>query len=497
MINKNESDLEKGVEIPQSAIIIPQSNVLRILLLEDSPTDAELNERVLRKAGIEFDSLRVDTLNGFVAALDTFRPDIILADYKLPGFDGLQALDIALKRSPDTPCIFVTGTMGEEKAVEAVKRGANDYILKDRLVRLPIAVQHALEERKTKQQHRESEERFRNISESAQDAIIMMGADQRISFWNAAAARIFGYTAAEAIGQELHALIVPAPDHTKFSQAFPHFQETGEGSIIGKVRELTALRKSGEEFPVELSVSATQLNGQWHAIGIVRNITERKRAEESLRTSQARFGTIFNQAPLGIALIDSFTGKIYEVNPRFAEIAGRTIEEMTTIDWMSITHPDDVQEDLDNMALLNARKIPGFRMDKRYLRPDGSFVWINMTIAPLWVEQNISPRHLCMIEDITERKRVELKLAEQLDELRRWQEVMLGREMRTIEVMHEVNELLAQAGQPPRYPSAEQANAAAEGSLRSSGAAPRPTEGRVSGGVPFTGEPTGVPLAGE
>ena len=134
--------------------------------------------------------------------------------------------------------------------------------------------------------------------------------------------------------------------------------------------------------------------------------TELKQAE-SIRISQARFSTIFNQAPLGIALIDSLTGKIHEVNPRFAEIAGRTIEEMATIDWMSITHPDDVQEDLDNMALLNAGKIPGFNMDKRYLRPDGSFVWINMTIAPLKGEQNISPRHLCMIDDITERKRNE------------------------------------------------------------------------------------------
>lgn len=135
-------------------------------------------------------------------------------------------------------------------------------------------------------------------------------------------------------------------------------------------------------------------------------ITELKRAE-SIRISQARFSTIFNQAPLGIALIDSLTGQIHEVNPRFAEIAGRTIEEMASIDWMSITHPDDVQEDLDNMALLNTGKIPGFRMDKRYLRPDGSFVWINMTIAPLREEKDTSPRHLCMIEDITERKRAE------------------------------------------------------------------------------------------
>ena len=130
----------------------------------------------------------------------------------------------------------------------------------------------------------DSEERFRKITGAAQDAIIMMGADQRISFWNAAAERIFGYTAAEATGQELHTLIAPVPARASFAQSFSHFQETGEGAIIGKVRELTAQRKGGEEFPVELSVSATQFGGQWHAIGIVRDVSERKRNEDALST---------------------------------------------------------------------------------------------------------------------------------------------------------------------------------------------------------------------
>jgi len=129
---------------------------------------------------------------------------------------------------------------------------------------------------------RDSEEKFRRISESAQDAIIMMGADQRISFWNAAAERIFGYTAEEALGQELHSLIVPPLARVAFAQSFPHFQQSGEGPLIGKLIEVSALRKGGKEFPVELSISATQLGGQWHAISIVRDISERKRTENAL-----------------------------------------------------------------------------------------------------------------------------------------------------------------------------------------------------------------------
>ena len=296
MINKNESDLEKGVEIMHSEIRIPQSNALRILLLEDSPTDAELNERVLHKAGIEFDSLRVDTRDAFIRALEEFRPDLILSDYKLPDFDGMAALQIVRRDHPTVPVIMVTGVLSDIEAVELIHAGARDYVLKDRLARLPSAVQRALSVEQGIRARKMAEEKFRKISESAQDAIIMMGADQCISFWNAAAERIFGYTAAEAMGQELHALIVPAPAHTQFSHAFPHFQETGGGALIGKVRELTALRKGGEEFPVELSISATQFGGQWHAIGIVRDITERKQAEEKILATQAELQRLLDAA---------------------------------------------------------------------------------------------------------------------------------------------------------------------------------------------------------
>ncbi|MEI6515641.1 MAG: PAS domain S-box protein, partial [bacterium] len=142
------------------------------------------------------------------------------------------------------------------------------------------------------------------------------------------------------------------------------------------------------------------------------SITELERVQAALRQSEELFKKLFMEAPLGIALIDSLTGKIYEVNPMFAKIADRTMEEMAQIDWMSITHPDDVQKDLDNMARLNAGEINGFQMEKRYLRRDGSAVWINMTVASGIVADKAHPRHLCMIEDITERKQVRETLRE-------------------------------------------------------------------------------------
>lgn len=123
----------------------------------------------------------------------------------------------------------------------------------------------------------ESEEKFRTVSASAQDAIVMMDADRRISLWNAAAERMFGYTEAEALGQDMHALIASSWDQAGFAQAFPRFLATGEGRLVGKVTEMKAVRKGGDTFPVEISLSATRIGGQWHAIGILRDITERAR----------------------------------------------------------------------------------------------------------------------------------------------------------------------------------------------------------------------------
>lgn len=164
-------------------------------------------------------------------------------------------------------------------------------------------------------------------------------------------------------------------------------------------------------------VSRSDDNKPLRIIGTMTDITEQKLAQDALELSEELFRTMFEEAPLGVALINSLTGHIYQVNPRFAEIAGRTREEMLSLDWMTITHPDDVQEDLDNMALLNAGKIPGFNMIKRYRHLDGVYVWINMTIAPMSVVDKNCPRHLCMIEDITEQRQTEeaLHRAQKMD----------------------------------------------------------------------------------
>lgn len=141
------------------------------------------------------------------------------------------------------------------------------------------------------------------------------------------------------------------------------------------------------------------------------NVTERKLAEQARQASEARFKTMFVQAPLGMALVDSHSRQICQLNSRFAEISGRSMQELLGIDWVQITHPDDVSASLDNTAPLNSGEISVFQMEKRYLRPDGQVVWVDITVSRLKDENESSQHHLCMIQDITERKNSELTIS--------------------------------------------------------------------------------------
>lgn len=139
---------------------------------------------------------------------------------------------------------------------------------------------------------REREEILRTVTASAQDAIIMITDEGSILVWNAAAERLFGYTREEVAGKELHSLLVPARHLEQARRGLEGFRKTGTGPAIGRMRELTALRRDGTEFPIELSLSTVRLKDRWHSVGIVRDITERKRGEEALRRASRALRTL-------------------------------------------------------------------------------------------------------------------------------------------------------------------------------------------------------------
>jgi signal transduction histidine kinase len=146
-------------------------NKLRILMIEDEARDATLVEHTLKEGGFTFAFKRVDTEAGFLRELERFRPEVILSDHGLPTFDGFSALALAQKQAPDTPFIFVTGSLGEEMTIQALKSGATDFVLKHRLSTLPPAVHRALRQAEYRRQRRQAEEEIRRLNQELEQRV--------------------------------------------------------------------------------------------------------------------------------------------------------------------------------------------------------------------------------------------------------------------------------------------------------------------------------------
>ncbi|MDD5711202.1 MAG: HD domain-containing protein [Smithellaceae bacterium] len=213
---------------------------LRILMLEDVKADADLNERELRRLGHAVETLRVDTRQAFIDALEHFSPDVILSDYALPAFDGLSALGIAKETHPHIPFIFVSGVMGEELAIETLKRGATDYVLKQRLSRLVPAVERALNEAEEYAERKRAEDalsaanrRWQDVIEFLPDATFVIDEDKKVIAWNRAMEEMTGVSKQEMMGQGNFAYAVPFY-RARTPVLIDHIESSDDGSIASK-----------------------------------------------------------------------------------------------------------------------------------------------------------------------------------------------------------------------------------------------------------------------
>ena len=265
-----------------------------ILHLEDSFLDAELIRSRLAKDGLHVQIHRVDGRAEFLDALQGRRHDLILADYSLPSFDGLSALEIARDHAPHTPFLFVSGVMGEEVAIESLKQGATDYVLKHRIDRLTPAVRRALTEARERNERRKAEatlrerERMHRLTlDSVRDyAILTMDTAGRITGSNAGAERVLGYREDELKGQPGSILYTPED----IRDGVPRRELDRAGARGTGDDERWHVRKDGVRFwgsglVMPLLDESGQLRG---FTKIVRDMTERKRAEEALREADRR-----------------------------------------------------------------------------------------------------------------------------------------------------------------------------------------------------------------
>jgi len=180
-------------------------------------------------------------------------------------------------------------------------------------------------------------------------------------------------------------------------------KETLEGKVRG-VYVSRLERRAFEEYKKPVFDQSGELLG---TAGYSKDITQKEKIRVELAQSEERFRTMFEEAPLGIGIFDSRTDRATQINARYAEIVGRTKEEVLALDWREYSHPDEVEENLHRIELLMENKISGFSMDKRYIRPDGEEVWVNITVTPFHATENEEHCYLCMIEDITSRKKAE------------------------------------------------------------------------------------------
>lgn len=260
---------------------------LNILLLENDPADAELCLHELRRSGFDFRSELVQGQEEFCAKIESGNYDVILADYNLPGWSGAEAFEWLQGRNRDIPFILVTGAIGDEIAVECIKRGISDYVLKDRLARLPMAIRRALQEKALREERAqaermlwERERRFHALMEHSADGIALLSAEGRILFTSHSENRILGYTAQERLGENALKLIHP-DDQRRAGAIFREVARKDRNSVMVHLRYLA--RDGSWKW---LECIATNLLNEPTVQGIVvnyRDISERKRAEEEIR----------------------------------------------------------------------------------------------------------------------------------------------------------------------------------------------------------------------
>jgi diguanylate cyclase (GGDEF)-like protein/PAS domain S-box-containing protein len=291
---------------------------IRVLLAEDSRADAELNLRELKRAGLALEHRIVDTEHGFARELREFVPDIIVSDFTMPRFDGMAALALAHERTPGTPFIFVSGTIGEEYAIRALKNGATDYVLKSNLIRLPAAVERALQDARERRARRNAErevqelrDRLQAVFETLPDVVWSISLpEERLVFMSPAARAVLGRAPEEfAADIELGFRVVHPDDRERVRLAWEELKK-------GKPYDIEYRVELGADKVRWVHERARRLNDKHgvaqRADGIVRDISEAVRQRERL----ARLGRIRDM----LGAINSAIVRVRERQPLLEEL---------------------------------------------------------------------------------------------------------------------------------------------------------------------------------
>ena len=388
-------------DLGRSGADAPVRVPLRVLIVEDSEDDALLLLRELGRGGYEPIHERVDTPETMRRALAEGGPwDVVLSDWQLPRFSGTGALEMLRKVDSGTPFIIVSGKVGEEAAVEAMRAGAYDYVMKGNLTRLCASVERGLEEAEARREReraeknlKESEERYRRLVELSPDMIVVHDGEE-VLFANAAGAELFGAASPqELVGKPVMDLI--HPDYREIARTrIVRSQEKGKPAELLQEKYL---RLDGRAVDVEVVTIPITYRGEAATLVVARDITERKRAEEE-RDHLFEFS-------LDLLCVAGLDGYFKRVNPAFEETLGYSSKELLAKPLVEFVHPEDRAATMSQMEGLS-RGVRTAYFENRYLRKDGSQVWLAWKAVPV-VEEGLI---YATARDVTERKRAEEEL---------------------------------------------------------------------------------------
>jgi PAS domain S-box-containing protein len=400
---------------------------LQILLLEDDARDAELVQDLLETEAFVCEIARVEDQAGFLAALHRGGIHLILADYTLPSFDGLSALKLAIGICPDVPFIFVSGTLGEEVAIEALKIGATDYILKTRLSRLVPSVHRALREATERSERKRAQAALRQSETYLAEA-------QRLSrtgsfgwnistgeiYWSDETFRIFEVDPATKPSVELVLERAHPEEREHVRQVVDNC--ASERSSFDYEHRLQMPDGSLKFIRVVAHPSVPNHLDELIFIGAITDITERKLADEKLRESEERFRTMADTLPEGIWIGTVEPRKVLYVSPSFERIWGLALEDLYRNPhlWEDVIYPEDRERVGCKFSQWIAGQTEGYYdIEYRILRPDGTTRWVHDR-GVLSLDQAGRPARINGISaDITDRKRAEGDLQNALLEIKK------------------------------------------------------------------------------